>query len=99
MKQAAQYTTDYYTESPPHGGVWIETTYHDPRRFCSPGHPLTGGCGLKHFLLPITVNAICHPLTGGCGLKHLSKIVTGRHVRSPPHGGVWIESRVGVGVW
>ena len=34
--------------SPPHGGVWIETRLSGTAAERRAGHPLTGGCGLKH---------------------------------------------------
>ena len=35
-----------------------------------------------------------HPLTGGCGLKHRNPQFILDVSRSPPHGGVWIETRM-----
>ena len=79
--------------SPPHGGVWIETQRGRTGAPRAGGHPLTGGCGLKQEL-PVGGGEVSgHPLTGGCGLKRRYDGDRWPWLASPPHGGVWIETR------
>ena len=76
-------------QSPPHGGVWIETDSASSLSVSLNCHPLTGGCGLKHARRAGSLVLIGHPLTGGCGLKHVPGRTWGRgDAVTPSRGGV-----------
>ncbi len=89
MKPQIHHGGMWHAESPPHGGVWIETRHGLCNRLCRYCHPLTGGCGLKRVMGAMSYQLLCHPLTGGCGLKHLDRLGH-RPPRSvtPSRGGV-----------
>ncbi len=89
MKLQPIYVRKDFFRSPPHGGVWIETLCLRVLWAWLGGHPLTGGCGLKHRLPGSLAAKPMSPPHGGVWIETIGRTPLQRRLPvTPSRGGV-----------